>query len=152
MNVKGLSAEQLFDSLALETGYREAVPPAARAMFGFEKGSPRGEFLAAFGGGPARSDSQTSILQALSLMNGEWIARQTDPKRGETLRAVLGAPFLDDTGRLETLFLASLSRPPRADEKTRFLALVDRAGGKTGEAFADVLWVLLNSHEFLLNH
>lgn len=152
MNVKGLSAEQLFDSLALATGYREPVPPAARALFGYEKGSPRGEFLAAFGGGPARSDSQTSILQALALMNGEWIARQTDPARGETLRAVLGAPFLDDVARLETLFLATLSRPPRPDEQRRFLALVERSSGKKDAAFADVFWVLLNSHEFLLNH
>ncbi len=152
MNVKGLSAEQLFDSLALATGYREPVPPAARAVFGFEKGSPRGEFLATFGGGPARSDSQTSILQALALMNGEWIARQTDPKQGAMLRAVLGAPFLDDAGRLETLFLATLSRPPSREEQRRFLALVERSAAKRSEAFADILWVLLNSHEFLLNH
>jgi hypothetical protein len=154
MNVKGLSAEQLFDSLALATGYRESVPRAARPAFGYEKDSPRGQFLATFGGGAARSDQQMAILQALALMNGDWIARQTDPKRGETLLAVLGAPFLDDEGRLEALFLATLSRLPRAAEKRRFLALVERGRdeGKKAEALADVLWVLLNSHEFLLNH
>src|SRR5262249_39407222 len=56
MNIKGLSAEQLFDSLALATGYREDVPRAARPAFGFEVGSPRAEFLATFGGGSSRSD------------------------------------------------------------------------------------------------
>jgi hypothetical protein len=153
MNVKGLSAEQLFDSLVLATGYREAVPRVALPVFGFEKGSPRGQFLAAFGGGASRSDMQTSILQALMLMNSEWMARQTDPETGETLKAVINAPFLDDAGRLEVLFLAALSRPPREEERRRFLERIEasKTEGKYKQAIADVFWVLLNSHEFLLN-
>jgi catechol 2,3-dioxygenase-like lactoylglutathione lyase family enzyme len=79
MNVKGLSAEQLFDSLATATGYRDPVPLASRAVAGWPARSPRGQFLDRFGGGPARLDMQVSILQALALMNGEWLARQTNP-------------------------------------------------------------------------
>jgi hypothetical protein len=121
MNVKGMTPEQLFESLALATGYREAVPLAARSAFGVERDSPRGQLLARFGGGQSRTDMQTSILQALSLMNGAWIARQTDPERGEMLESVLEAPFLDNPGRLEVLFLATLSRPPLAREKTHLM-------------------------------
>src|SRR5262249_3342760 len=51
MNVKGLSPEQLFDSLALATGYREEVPAAARVAFGIAPETPRGKFLAKFAGG-----------------------------------------------------------------------------------------------------
>jgi hypothetical protein len=150
MNVKGLSAEQLFDSLALATGYREAVPAAARPAFGWERGTPRGLFVARFGGGSQRTDQQTSILQALALMNGDWVARQTDPARGEMLRVVSEAPFLDDRGRIETLYLAALARPPRPEEMRRLLAHLE--GGDRWRALADIFWALLNSNAFLLNH
>ena len=154
MNVKGLSPEQLFDSLAQATGYRESVPLAAQPAFGYERDSPRGKLLARFGGGQSRTDMQTSILQALALMNGEWIARQTDPDKGEMLKAVISAPFFDDAQRLETLFLATMSRPPKPHEKAHLLEHIQagRKRGKEKQAVADVFWVLLNSHEFLLNH
>jgi hypothetical protein len=154
MNVKGLSAEQLFDSLALATGYRDPVPLAARPAFGWEPRSPRGQFIAKFGGGSRRTDQQASILQALVLMNGEWLARQTDPAHGEMLRAVTDAPFLDDKDRLETMYLATLSRPPRPEEQRRLRAYLERGGaaGDRRQALADVFWTLLNSNEFLLNH
>ena len=38
---------------------------------------------------------QVSILQALSLMNGDWLGRQTDPAHGEMLRAVVDAKDAD---------------------------------------------------------
>jgi hypothetical protein len=150
MNVKGLSGEQLFDSLALATGYRDPVPLAARTVEGWPARSPRGQLLARFGGGSARTDMQVSILQALSLMNGDWLARQTDPDKGETLRAVIAAPFLTDERRIETLFLATLSRRPDRAETARYLAHLKKTGDPK-KGLADVLWTLLNSHEFLVN-
>jgi hypothetical protein len=150
MNVKGLSAEQLFDSLATATGYRDPVPLASRSVEGWPARSPRGQFLARFGGGSARTDMQVSILQALSLMNGDWLARQTDPDQGETLRAVLAAPFLSDERRVETLFLAALSRRPTPAERDRYLAHL-ASTADANRALSDLLWTLLNSHEFLVN-
>jgi hypothetical protein len=153
MNVKGLTPEQLFDSLALATGYREEIPVAARSAFGASAESPRGQFLAKFAGGGQRTDAQTSILQALTLMNGAWIARQTDPDHGETLIAVAGAPFLDDVGKIEVLFLATLSRYPTAAERDKFVGFLTRDGASAKKSqLADVLWALVNSQEFLLNH
>jgi hypothetical protein len=153
MNVKGLSPEQLFDSLAQATGYREEVPVAARAAFGVSVDSPRGQYLAKFAGGAQRTDAQTSILQALTLMNGAWVTRQTDPDQGETLVAVANAPFLDDAGKIEVLFLAAYARKPTAAEKDRYLSSLARDGGASRKArLADYLWSLLNSQEFLLNH
>jgi hypothetical protein len=94
---------------------------------------------------------QVSILQALALMNGEWVGGQTDPARGEFLRAVGSAPFLAPERRIETLFLASLTRPPTPAERDRYLAhLTDAPNPRT--ALADILWVLVNSNEFLVNH
>ena len=80
-------------------------------------------------------------------------ARQTDPTKGETLVAVANAPFLDDAGRIETLFLATYARKPTAAEKEKFLAYLARDGAAgRGAQLADIFWSLLNSQEFLLNH
>ena len=86
MNVKSLTAEQLFDSLSQATGYRDPTPASADLAFGWPARSPRGVFIAKFGGGAGRTDMQVSILQALALMNGDWTATQTDPATGPTVR------------------------------------------------------------------
>ena len=52
---------------------------------------------------------------------------------------------------VEELFLATLSRPPDEDEARSALDHLrtrpDRASG-----LADVLWALINTREFILNH
>lgn len=151
MNVKGLSAEQLFDSLALATGYRDLNPPTADLAFGWPARSPRGLFIAKFGGGAGRTDMQVSILQALSLMNGDFLANQTDPAQGEFIKAVAAAPFLDDGEKIETLFLATLSRRPTKPEKIKYLAHL-KNGANAPRALGDLLWILVNCQEFLVNH
>ena len=56
-----------------------------------------------------------------------------------------------DMEAVEELFLASLSRPPSRDEARSALDHLrtspDRASG-----LADVLWALINTREFVLNH
>jgi hypothetical protein len=56
-----------------------------------------------------------------------------------------------DADAVEELFLASFSRPPSSDEARSALdhlrASPDRASG-----LADVLWALINTREFVLNH
>jgi hypothetical protein len=150
MPVKGLSQDQLFASLA------EAVRlPAALAnprRLGIN--TPQAEFVAKFGTQEKPIEYQSSIPQALALMNSRLVGDATDLTRSEFLAAVASAPFLDTAGRVETLYLATLSRPPRADESARLIPYVDR-GGVTRDpraALADVFWALLNSTEFRFNH
>jgi hypothetical protein len=122
-------------------------------------------------------DSETTILQALALMNSSVIDTSTAPGRGSTLAALLDAPFLDTAGRIETLYLCTLSRRPTPEEAQRLLNYVERGGAhaaskpKLGNVFqqmittdksktrsdheialGDVFWALLNSGEFLTNH
>jgi hypothetical protein len=87
-------------------------------------------------------------------MNGQLIAGATSLTQGETLQAVLDAPFLDTAERIEILFLATLTRRPTTDEMTRMKDLVDQADSepKRQQAIADIFWALLNSSEFVLNH
>jgi hypothetical protein len=100
------------------------------------------------------TEGETSILQALALMNGPLMANVTGVETSVTLAAVCEAPYLDTRGRIETLFLAALTRRPLPGELERLVAYVDR-GNKPGDqtaVLADVFWALLNSPEFRFNH
>ncbi len=149
MAVKGLSAEQLFDSLAQATGYRETA--ATYRQFGRPDNTPRAEFLARFANQDKRTEQQTSILQALLLMNGTFMADATSMDRSEVLAATIAAPFLKDPSeRIEALYLATLSRKPHPEELARLVKVVAEEDSK--KALGDIFWSLLNSSEFLLNH
>jgi hypothetical protein len=122
-------------------------------------------------------DSETTILQALALMNSAVINESTAPGRGSTLAALLDAPFLDTPSRIEMLFLCTLSRRPTAEESQRLFKYVEGGGAHTASkpklgnvfqqlittdksktrsdheiALGDIFWALLNSSEFLTNH
>lgn len=176
MAVKGLTAEQLYDSLIQATGRT----PESSGRNPFQAVGPyRTDFLQKFSRRDEKAtETQTSILQALLMMNGRLIGESTSLGQGATLGAVADAPFLDTPARIETLFLASLNRKPRPEEVERLVAYIERrkaepaapsmdrfqAGvsrllGRTSvpsnsetRALADVFWALLNSSEFLLNH
>jgi hypothetical protein len=85
MNVRGMSPEQLFDSLAEATGY---FTNGNRGFDEFGRPiTPRNEFVNRFANAnEKRTDTQTSILQALFLMNG----RHTEDllKNSKSLRTV----------------------------------------------------------------
>jgi hypothetical protein len=154
MAVRGLSPEQLFDSLALATGYRELPAAQAPGAAAPARSPVRAEFLALFANnGPARTEAHLSIQQALALMNGRFTAEATRLKDG-TLAAVARDPALDTAGRIEALFLATLTRQPTPKERDRLVRYVDGGGPNKDErqALADVFWALLNSTEFMLNH
>ena len=113
MPVRGLSPQQLFDSLAQATGLRrEADQPFRRSSTSARRGS---DFLEMFANHDEKpTERQTSILQALTLMNGRLIADATSLEPGGTLPAVAEAPFLDTPGQIEALYLAALTRRPTA--------------------------------------
>jgi hypothetical protein len=153
MNVQGLTPDQLYDSLAQATG--TALSYQANNPFIFGNQTPQGEFLDTFDdGGAPRTDRETTILQALALMNGQQTTAATNRGDSQTLAAVVEAPFLSTEEKIETLYLAALCRPPRPKELERFKKYVEDGGAakNSQEALADVFWALLNSSEFLLNH
>jgi hypothetical protein len=164
MPLRGLTAEQIFDSVAMATGYRDSGggDDLLSVLLGGAR-SARTEFLTRFANQSERStDSQTSILQALSLMNGKVIASATSLERSETLAAIVDAPFASSEECIDTLYLATLSRKPDVKERERAVKFVVNAMARSkrpaddkrraGEAMADVFWALLNSPEFIVNH
>ena len=155
MSLRGMTPSQLFDTLVATTGYRE--PAAVRnnrfAAFG-RGGDPRTQFLIRFASSEKRTETNTTILQALLMMNGQFIGDQTDLERSEVLGAIADMPGWDTTRKVEALFLTTLARRPTPEELEKFTSYVDRGGaaGDKRKALADVFWVLLNSPEFLFNH
>ena len=152
MSVRGLTGPQIYASFLAATGGKDRS--VQNDYYTDEFRANKGLFNAMFGQAIGKpTESQTSILQSLMMMNGKPVARQTSVKDSDTLAAVCDAPFLTTEKRVETLFLAALGRPPTADERERFASSVDRAGkpDAKNEALADLFWVLLNSPEFLFN-
>jgi hypothetical protein len=155
MEIKSLTVEQLYDSLATAT-CRLQPAQLGGPTFGLNRVLDRGRqtFLSKMRA-PSndRTKYQSGIPQALSLMNSRLTAAATDWENSDLLLS-LQAPFFTDTQRITTLFLATLSRHPRSDEQNTFLSYV--SGHDSGEtrqrALGDVFWALLNSAEFALNH
>jgi hypothetical protein len=151
MPVKGLSPEQIFDSLIQATGNRDNPRGDPNRFRRFN--SPRNMFQQRFAAQEKRTEYQTSIPQALALMNNPLVATATHPEKSETLTAIASAPFMDTAGKVEALYLVALSRMPTREESSRLVAYVDRAGTDNHKkALSDVFWALLNSTEFLFNH
>jgi hypothetical protein len=151
--LRALTPEQLFDSLAAATEYRDNTLDYPPLAFGGLPRSPRAQFLAKFAGPERTGDPQTSILQALYLMNSSFIADRTNPAKNRTLDTI--ARQRTSTARkVETLYLVVLSRKPVPAESERFVQYVEggAAANDSARALADVFWVLLNSPEFILNH
>ncbi len=143
MAVKGLTGEQLFDSLVLATGYRK---PEGRDR-------ARRQFLTRFALAGKLAEPETSIPQALALMNGSFIADATTLKRSATLTAACELPGLAMAEQVEMLYVSALSRKPTDRELSRIRAYVQTGSADPDdERLADVFWAILNSAEFRLNH
>lgn len=151
--VRGLTPEQFFDSLAEAVGYYQ--PFRMNNPFVLDDNSPRSRFIELYRD-EAESPLQreTTILQALAMMNGEFIQDATSLERSQTLRAVTEFPLMSDSEKLETLFLATLTRRPTEAETATLTEYIrqETGAGNASQALADVFWALLNSSEFLLNH
>ncbi len=155
MAVKPLTPEQLYDCLSQvlmrkpQSTAPEGVPAPDRLLdperlaFMARMQAPSQTTTQYWGGAP----------QALTLMNGSLTAQAASPESCGLLTS-LAAPFFADHERVETLFLATLSRPPRDEERQKFVAYIKQAGTPDDRqrALGDILWALLNSGEFALNH
>src|SRR5690606_32132041 len=89
MKVRGLSPEQLFDSLAVATGHKDddnTYGPRVGLQTNFN--SPRADFIRRFPAPDKRTEQHTSILQALYLMNGSIVADATSLEKNRNLAII----------------------------------------------------------------
>jgi Protein of unknown function (DUF1553)/Protein of unknown function (DUF1549) len=148
--VQGLTPEQLFDSLSVVIGTPLEGPGG---LYLQNPGSPRRQFLETFALFGRKTENDTTIIQALTLMNGGLVGGATTLESSRTLAAVVELPGLTVAERVEAIYLATLGRLPKPEELRRAVAHVEAGGtGKEKERYADVLWALLNGVEFRTNH
>jgi hypothetical protein len=130
--------------------------PASRAIeiAGNRMKSPHLARIFKVFGRPARTTQcdcerlrEPTIGQALFLMSDEQLLRQIETGR---LKGLL-AGVRTDAENVEELFLATLSRFPDEGERKSALAHV-RSAGDRASGFRDVVWSLINTREFILNH
>ena len=162
--VRPLMAEQVVDVLNSALGVDEKFTGVDEAPAGtkmVEVGSSRlananlAYVLRIFGRPPRTTAcdceraTEPALPQTLFRMTDPGlIAKFTDPAgRG----AQLAKSKLTDAELAEEIFLATLTRKPTADEKDA--AVKHLSSAKTrGEAVTDLLWALVNTREFILNH
>jgi len=152
-----LSAEQLMDAVSAAAGARPNFPDVPEDTEAAQLVDPhigKEGFLDVFGR-PLRESAcecerrtDFSLPQALNLVNGSTISDAVADPKGRVAGLVLsGKP---DAAMVDNLYLASLGRPPSAEERERGVHYL--AGGARATRAQDLLWALLNSKGFLYIH
>lgn len=149
MPIRGLTGEQLYDSLRSAAG----LPAERDDLDSVRAMNRRQRFVAQFHS-ERTIVTQRSITQALTLMNGDLSKQLTDERKSPLLAAVAGSPFLDRREKVETVFLAALSRKPTEEELSQLIGHLDSRSTSASEstALSNIFWALLNSSEFNTNH
>jgi hypothetical protein len=157
--VRKLPAEVLLDSISQVTGVAHPFsnyPAGTRAMDLYVPDAPD-YFLVAFG--LPRRDiicerSKTPTLsQALHMINGDTVRKKVDASDN-----VLGAWIKDgwsDDRIIAEIYLDSYARPASGSELSAVREFIESemaAGRSRRAALGGVLWTVLNSKEFQVNH
>ncbi len=154
MAIKTMTGEQLYDCLQQTLLNRSSNAPNPLAAVGGVFDPQRLAFTAKMNmQGSNATEFEAGILQALTMLNGSQTAAATRIEQSRLLAAI-EAPWFSDAQRIEVLMMATLSRPPSEQESDAFLAHVVAADDAEAKqrAYGDVLWALLNSAEFVMNH
>lgn len=155
MNVKTFSAEQVYDCMAVAT-MLDSTSNADPFSINLARAgnTERDQFLQQFRTPTGRStEYQGGIPQALTLMNGTLIDNATGMAKSGLLKS-LKAPFFTNKQRIEVVYLAVLSRHPRPAEWELLNQYINdkTPAEEVQENLSDILWALLNSAEFTMNH
>jgi hypothetical protein len=147
MAIKPLTPHQLYDSLAAVLGPSTDPIKGQGKKYQGPRPGPRTAFVDFFrpGEGADPNEYPAGIPQALRLMNAGWTAKTS----AFVTRTVKSGP---PARNIEMLFLATLSRRPTAAETERLEKYLRANPRNPTKAYADMLWALLNSSEFALNH
>src|SRR5262245_6419592 len=150
-----LRAEQVFEALQKALGFDEndskipAPAPGSGPALQRHTGL-RHMVYQAFKENPSTpaQDVQGTIPQALLMMNSALVHAYTSAQ-GKTLLADLLAKGRTDDEIVAALYERVLARKPTADEQRTCQVYIRKIGDRK-EGLEDVLWVLVNSTEFLI--
>ena len=141
MPTKVMTPEQLFDSLAVVLGQKAVARKKTLAK-------ARARFVAFL-----QTDEEPDPLvyrrgipQALKLMNDRYYQKGVERRAEEIARSSRST-----REAINQLYLLTLARRPTTAERRRMLTFADRYD-EPARAYRGMLWALVNSSEFTLNH
>ncbi len=158
---KRLTAEQLLDAVNDATGTTEKFQaqgyflPAGYRAIQLPDQRVRSSFLDTFGRAQRQiaceceRTGDPNVAQALNLMNGDLLNRKVADANGRLAKLI--AAKKSNAEIIDELCLVTFSRPPSPDELKEFESLV-AAAPSPNDGLQDLLWALLNAHEFVFNH
>jgi hypothetical protein len=151
MLLKAMSPEQLFESIMTATMYEAGTGKDARRNL---RNEWMNRLINNFGDDEGNEVSfNGTVVQALLMMNGNDInAAIGDGSKGAIAEAFRKGKTMAQA--IDELYKMTLNRTATAKEKTMLtskLTPVRRDEDMKGR-FCDLLWALLNSNEFMLNH
>jgi hypothetical protein len=155
---KRLEAEVLLDAVCDACGEAEqfvGTPPGTRAVQLWDHRLPS-SFLDTFGRPQRKTvcqcerQSDATISQVLHLMNSSLVNDRISSPTGRA--AQLAASKLSEDEIVEELYLTCVGRAPQEDERLSAREAFTAPGATRRNAVEDIMWALLNSAEFVLNH
>ncbi len=154
--VRRLTAEQIADAVDFATGTREkyvGLPLGTRAIQ-LPDSEVKSYLMDTFGRPPRQvlceceRTTKPNIAQAMHLLNGDFLNKKIADKTGRVEK--LMTDKVPVSKAVEDLYLATWSRRPSADEQKKAEGWVNSAP-TVRDGLQDLLWVLVNSREFLFN-
>jgi hypothetical protein len=151
-------AEALFDSLVQATGVPENIggAPAGFRAAQLPDANVTSDFLHLFGK-PQRMeacecerDNDSNMMQALHFINGKTILGRV--QNAAARPSLLVKEKLVDKELVTELYLWSLARHPTDKELQVSVNFLRTHAERRAEAAQDLMWSLLNTRDFLLNH
>lgn len=160
-----LEAEQFLDAIGQVTetseSYLSRVPepytrlPSGTRATQISDGSIDSSFLKLFGRPPRDTPYEsdrchdTSMKQALYMINSSELENKVS-RSGRISRLVKAKKT--DAAIIDDIFLAALSRFPNKAEKAKALEYLEKGKRNRTQAVRDLMWAVLNTKEFILNH
>lgn len=96
---------------------------------------------------PCERTSDTTVVQALHLMNSPGLHRKLAAEKGRVTD--LAASDKTPAAIVDELYLLAYSRPPTSEEAQVGQAVFGQANVTRRQAIEDLLWALLNTPEFV---
>jgi hypothetical protein len=147
--LKPLSPEQLYHSLIVATHMEEPKQAEERRQ---RRQDWMGKLISGFGDDEGNEVTfNGTVVQALMMMNGDDINKAI-ASTGNAVKWAMGKGSNLNTV-VTNLYMTTLNRPPKPAEMQKITYAIKGVTKDSPEhACQDVLWALLNSNEFILNH
>jgi hypothetical protein len=141
--VRPLSAEELMTALATATGPDAYATKSVKENY---------DYFVRYFGEPTNGlgEFQASLQEHLFLNNAQQVRALCQPRKGNLADTLITSksPWEE---KVDRLFLSVLTRPPRAEERERFVKHLSSDAKAIPALVEEAIWVLVSCSEFRFN-